>query len=243
MYTYPESYKAKPLDKQENILRKYFRELPEVLEALPEDTSEGLFLIPKWQLIAPAYGEALKRVLKAIESERPFYNYRSGKLGKEYLRESDRKIAAFKDMPHMMVISAQFGQGHAGESVKSVREGYKPNEIGFGAYEVAIMLLTHPERLKHYDDLWIDCPGDEYADGDFSHAPYFNFHDGQVKFGTSGVSYAYDNYGSASGFAPQAILESRNLGSLDSSSALKLISEMEETLGKLKEYVDKLGKA
>jgi hypothetical protein len=29
------------------------------------------------------------------------------------------------------------------------------NECGLGAFAIGIMLLTHPERLKHYDDLWI----------------------------------------------------------------------------------------
>lgn len=245
MSTYPKSYKVKSLAKQENILCEHFKDLPEVSDTLPEDASEGLFLIPKWQLLAPTYGEALQRVLEAIKSERSFTNWREGEIGPENLRESARKVAAFKDMPDMMVIPAQFGREHAGKSVETVREGYSANETGLGAYEVAVMLLTHPERLQHLDDLWIDCPGDEYKYSDedaFSRAPYFYFHGGRLKLGADDVSRAGAHYGSASAFLPQAILESRTLGSFDSSSALKLISEMEGTLGKLKEYVSKLGK-
>ena len=46
---------------------------------------------------------------------------------------------------------------------------------------------------------------DNYPDGngDFSHAPYFNFNDDKVRFDTKHVSNANDNYGTASGFLPQ----------------------------------------
>ena len=40
------------------------------------------------------------------------------------------------------------------------------------------------------------------AGGQFTHAPYFNFNDGHVKFNTNWVDNANDNYGSASGFLP-----------------------------------------
>lgn len=42
------------------------------------------------------------------------------------------------------------------------------------------------------------------ADGDFSHAPIFNFHDGKVKFDANTVDNYNDNYGSASGFLPKS---------------------------------------
>lgn len=242
MYTYPKTYKVKSLAKQENILRKHFKHLPEVADQEAEYSSEGLFLIPKWQLIGSTYEEALTKAFDAIKSGRDFHNWREGKLGTHYLRETPRKISAFKDMPDMVVIPAQFGQEHAGKSVRSVRDGFKPNEIGLGAYEVAIMLLTHPERLQEYDDLWIDCPGDEYSysaggDSGFLSAPCFGFDDGELEFDTFGVALASEHYGSSSGFVPQAMLESRDLGSFDSSSALKLISEIEEELAKFSKVV------
>jgi hypothetical protein len=80
------------------------------------------------------------------------------------------------------------------------------SEFGFGAYETGIILLTHPERLQHLDDLWIDCAGDEYAPfavGRFSGAPYFRFRGGEVKFGTHAVDDPSEFYGSASAVPPQ----------------------------------------
>ena len=81
------------------------------------------------------------------------------------------------------------------------------NECGLGAFAVGIMLLTHENRLKHYDDLWIDCAGDEYAPGaggGFSRAPCFNFDGADLEFGARDVGGAVDGYGSASVFLPQA---------------------------------------
>jgi len=44
------------------------------------------------------------------------------------------------------------------------------------------------------------------ADDDFSHAPYFNFNDGKVKFDTNRIDNPNDNYGSVSGFVPKSHL-------------------------------------
>ena len=106
----------------------------------------------------------------------------------------------------ILVVPAQFGILHRGRSVRRAREVMKANQFGLGAFAVGIMLLTHPERLQNYDDICIDCAGDEFspgADGDFSEAPIFHFDDGRVRFSTLWVSCAYDYYGSASGFVPQ----------------------------------------
>jgi hypothetical protein len=80
------------------------------------------------------------------------------------------------------------------------------NEFGLGAFAIGIMILTHPERLQHYDDLWIDCAGDEFApdaDGVFSRSPYFEFDGGRVEFGSGWVDDAHDYCGSASGLVSQ----------------------------------------
>jgi hypothetical protein len=70
------------------------------------------------------------------------------------------------------------------------------------------MILTHPERLSHLDDLWIDCAGDEFddpgADVRFDRAPLFRFHDGKVEFDTYWYDYANGHYGSVSAFAAQS---------------------------------------
>ncbi|MFA5737021.1 MAG: hypothetical protein WC893_02610 [Candidatus Paceibacterota bacterium] len=82
------------------------------------------------------------------------------------------------------------------------------NECGLGAFAVGIMILTHSERLSHYDDLWIDCAGDEFDDPDaafrFDRAPFFRFGDGEVRFVACWCGIPRDDFGSVSAFVPQS---------------------------------------
>ena len=108
----------------------------------------------------------------------------------------------------LLIIAAQFGLRHRGRSVRRARVVMEDttSEVGLGAFAVGIMILTHPIRLQDYNDLWIDCAGDEFSrdgDGDFSKTPYFEFDDVRVEFGTYDVSVVHDHYGSASWFLPQ----------------------------------------
>lgn len=161
--------------------------------------------------MAATYGEAVQKVFEKIKEIRggKFYNYRDGKLGPQYLRQSAKSVKAFQKLGleqkdhDILVVAAQFGLRHRGRSVRRAREVMNASEFGLGAFAIGIMLLTHPERLKHFDDLWIDCAGDEFScfgDGQFDGAPYFYFNDDEVKFGTLGVddAHAYDGSASAS---------------------------------------------
>ncbi|MCD7805809.1 MAG: hypothetical protein LUH19_00530, partial [Lachnospiraceae bacterium] len=54
---------------------------------LPEG-AESWFAIPRWELLAPTYGEAVEKALDLINQFSPdkIYSYRTGRLGPEYLR-------------------------------------------------------------------------------------------------------------------------------------------------------------
>lgn len=193
--------------------------------------AEKLFLIPKWQTIAPTYAEAVQKVLDAIKQARngKFYNYCDGKtfpeLGKfskycgsditnERLRQSTEMEAVFQKLSEeqkghdILVVAAQFGLHHRGCPDRRAREVMQVNECGLGAFAAGIMLLTHPERLSHFDDLWIDCAGDEFdkpsADDRFAHAPSFCFAVGRVEFGTAWCGNADEHRGTASAFVSQS---------------------------------------
>lgn len=218
-YRYLSGYSPKNVVVQLGCLQHLFPDLgfpqPSITmtQQLPEG-AEGWFAIPRWEKIAPTYGEAVQKVLDLIKQARGgrFYNYRENQLGPEYLRQHEHSLDMWKQIGEaqtgrdILVVPAQFGLRHRGRSVRRAREVFGANEFGLGAYAVGIMLLTHPERLQQLNDLWIDCAGDEFApvaDGRFDLAPYFNFHDGSVKFGTRWVSDCHDDYGSASAFLPQ----------------------------------------
>ncbi len=217
-YGYLSGYReAKPIADQLATLRQYFPNLGDADESIAAQerpaNSEGWFAIPRWQTIASTYGEAVQTVLDALKKQRgKLENYRKGQLGPEYLRETNRKRLAFEKLASeqtgrdVLVVAAQFGLRHRGRSVRRARVVMGGGEFGLGAFEILIMLLTHPERLANYDDLWIDCAGDEYspdAVGQFEYAPYVHFDGGQLKFDTHWFAYAYGYCGSASGFSPQ----------------------------------------
>lgn len=215
-YAYPHGYKVKGITEQTNILRQLFSGIGFSDEKLAErplpPNAEGWFAIPKWQTIAPTYGEAVEKVLAMIASQRKFYNYRDGQLGAEYLRQHAKTAKMFQQLGDeqkdhdILVVPAQFGLCHRGRSVRRAHEVMNANESGLGAFAVGIMLLTHPEREVQREQLHIDCAGDEFApdaDGDFSDAPYFPFINGELKFGARWIVTALDDFGSASAFSPQ----------------------------------------
>lgn len=216
-YGYLSGYQPKPVAEQIKALKSLFPNLGtadiERGNAPVPAGAEGWFAIPRWQSIAPTYGEAVEKVLALIASRNgKFYNYREGCLGPQYLRQHARTEKMFQKLGDqqkdhdILVIPAQFGIRHRGRSVRRVREVMNSTEFGLGAFAIGVMLLTHPERLKRHDDLWIDCAGDEFAplaDGDFSKSPLFYFNDDKLRFGTDVMSLAFDSCGSVSGFVPQ----------------------------------------
>ena len=220
-YGYLSGYKPKSITEQVARLKTLYPQFKDVTVADPGELpkgAEGWFAIPNiWKdssLLSGSYNDNVVHVLDLIKQDcnGKFYNYRDGQLGPERLRQSARTEAAMRKLseeqghPNILVVPAQFGIHHRGRSVRRAREVFASNELGLGAFAIGIMLLTHPERLQHYDDLWIDCAGDEYAPftgGGFSCAPVFIFNDGQVKFGGRWVGGAHARYGSASAFVPQ----------------------------------------
>jgi len=213
---YPKGYRVKGITEQTNILRQLFPGIGFADEKLVEQplpfNAEGWFAIPKWEKFAPTYGEAVEKVLAMIGSKRKFYNYRKGQTDPKHLRQHAKTMKMFQKLGDeqknhdILVVPAQFGFRHRGRSVRRAREVFLANEFGLGSFAVGIMVLTHPERLVQWEQIHIDCAGDEFspdADGDFSHAPLFRFGGGEVGFGADWYGRAYGHYGSASAFLLQ----------------------------------------
>ncbi len=222
-YSYLSGYQPKSLADQVVRLKTLYPQFKDVTVADPGELpkgAEGWFAIPNiWKdgsLLSGSYNDNVVQVLDLIKQDRngKFYNYRDGQLGPERLRQSARTESAMRKLseeqghPDILVIAAQFGLQHRGRSVRRAREVMvDQGQYGLGTFAIGVMLLTHPNRLQHYDDLWIDCAGDEFDDPDaddrFDRAPYFKFSVGEVEFGTGWTDVAYVCYGSASGVLPQ----------------------------------------
>jgi hypothetical protein len=218
--TYPSGYKVKPISEQLKLLSDHLGlTFPRgVVHALTEQPlprhAEGYFVIPKWQSIAPTYGEAVAKVLAALKKSRTDgpHNNCGDKLGPSYLRQTPRAITFFEQLAaeqpdhDALVVPAQFGLLHRGCSVRRAIEVCQANEFGLGAFAVGIMLLTHPERFTRYEDLCVDCAGDECApnaDGVFSNAPLFGWVFGRLGFASGWWNRASDRFGTVSGFVSQ----------------------------------------
>lgn len=234
-YKYLSGYQAHPsveqnIDDMTNELKKLKDLFPELANAnvsaefmekiangevtLPHGM-ERWTLVPRWQVLAKTYGEAVEKMLAAIDKDRrgKFQNYRKGALGPDRLRQMQKtigdwdKIAAQQADCDILIVPVQLGLKHRGKSVRRARVTFVNGEFGLGAFAVGITILTHPERLMNYDDLWVDCSGDEYDDPDSDVRwycyPYFNFHGGEVKFNADRLAIADEYYGSASGVSPQ----------------------------------------
>ena len=196
---------------------KLYQQLPDLSSFIPEtwmgrDVRRWVnwYIVPRRERVANTENEAVEKVIDLIGKTRTFSNHHKGNLGPKYLRLSERTAIALqiigdKQKGDFLLIPAQFGLTHRGRSVRRVRVVYAPNEFGLGSFIAGCMILSHPERLVQWEQLRIDCPGDEYspgADGDFSLAPLFYFYGGGVGFGAGWYSSAYGDYGSASAFVP-----------------------------------------
>lgn len=206
-------YQPKPIAEQVKVLRELFPELGSVDESLAKadlpPNTEGWFAIPRWDKIASTYGKALEKVLGLISEacNGELCDY----LDSQYLRQHET-VAMLKHLGYaqskhdILVVPAQFGLRHRGRSIRRARKAFNASEFGLGPFQIAVMILTHPERLQHYDDPWIDCAGDEYttsAVGSFSHAPLLYFRYGLVLFNAYWVDFANTDYDSVSAFLPQ----------------------------------------
>ncbi len=216
-YGYLSGYrKPKYITTQTNILRQLFPGIGYADEEIAEQTfpknAEGWFAIPRWQSVAKTYNKAVEKVLEVLKQryKGQFYNWCESRLSPEYLRQNEHTKSMFRTIGRqqkgydILVVAAQFGFLHRGKSVRRAREVFSSNEFGLDTFSIGIMLLTHlEERLQNYNDLWIDCAGDEYSsegDGDFDEAPCFCFDDGKLELGTFYVSDPFDDFGSASAF-------------------------------------------
>ena len=216
-YNYPPQYRVKPLAEQIETLAKLFNldgakayAYASNLPALPEG-AEGWFAVPRFEAVGNTYGDAVEKVIGLIAKSRKLKNWREGQLHEHYLRQSERTQWMMAKLVEgqegdILVIPAQFGFRHRGKSVRRARETFYDNEFGLSSFTVGTMLLTHPEREVEWEQLHIDCSGDEYspdADGQFVNAPLFDWNDGGLRFYGYWTSNADKQYGSASGFLPQ----------------------------------------
>jgi hypothetical protein len=237
-YGYLSGYrKARPIDEQVVLNhydwgRKIDWNLNDVQQQLlakrAPQGSEGYFAVVFDQTMVTDYEEnpgvdqsgPVTLALNALSKQREgrLVNYREGKLGPQYYRRNKKSAEKMKQLwesqgcpTGIILIPAQLGIEHRGKSVLRARMVIRGTEFPLDAYETIQMVLTHKNRLKDFNDLWLDLPGAEYspgANGVFNNALFLKLHSNKVLFGDCGergAHNAYERYGSVSGFLPQKI--------------------------------------
>lgn len=219
-YKYPAEYAIKNINEQIQAIADLFGLNPNpaftyVKNVLPTfqlpEGAEGWFAVPRWQAVAGTYNEAVEIAVAKMDASRRFYNYRKGQLGPNYLRLSARTSAMLDRVAEtqpgdILIIPLQLGDLHKGESVRRAREIFYAGEFGLGSFHVLSVALVHPKRLVRFDELDMDCAGDEYApdgDGVFSRSLSVVFSGDLVRFDFRNLGNPNDIYGSVSGFLPQ----------------------------------------
>ncbi len=207
---YPGGYKgAKPLEEQYRILRQFLGISADATynelfgqPRLPVG-AEGYFLIPRQAYVGTTYISAFRRMVACFPrfQDIAMDNKTTQRLERERssLREIGEKQTAYK----ILVVPCQFGLQYAGRSVDHVNTVMRANEFPLGVYEVACMLLTHPERWSDITDFTVDCPGTSYsprADNDFSKAFFFYTSAGNRCIGHRATRENMGSSGSATGF-------------------------------------------
>jgi hypothetical protein len=210
---YPPTYHVRPVEAQVTEMKKLFPTLGTCMEKLARkpllEGAEAWFAIPRWEALAPTYNEAVEMVLGVLATKRKMQNRIVGRLGPTYLRQSERsrlaeKILADQQQGHdFLVIAAQAGMLHRGCSARRARVAMGGNEFGLGTFDIACMLLTHPERLSAEDTLMIDCGGDEYSvrgDYTFDRVPLFDYDIAGIEFSMFYDDRSRNLWGTPSGF-------------------------------------------
>jgi len=165
--------------------------------------SEGLFVIPRYQFFWESYQLAVERALTALARQRRFFNCCESlhdlqpTVGKSHALLS---IAGQQNLRSILEVPAQFGISWRGSSVAEFDRiaGSGSYTFGLGVFEVACMLLTHPERFTGNYQLSLACPGDRY--GKAGLIPCFRQNAGVLRLGVLPIDIASNDTGLATGY-------------------------------------------
>ncbi len=228
-HRYPEEYRGpKPINERIKAIAKIFSlnpkqalEFVKSLPALPIG-AEGWFPFPSIEALARRFFPGVRDkkewlcaasnlILANIGKSRKFYNFREGKFTPDRFHMNAKTACALEILSSqqsgdILIAGAQFGRRYAGKSVRRAQELINGHEFGAHTVAAGSMLLTDPERLVSFHNLWFSVPGDEFdlrTNGSFDHVPYFHFSfGGRVKFDTLWVGNPYEFCGSVSLFLP-----------------------------------------
>lgn len=201
-----------PALRNEDIDRSFFEKISREQVTLPP-RAERWTLRPKWDLLAPSYGEAVKRNHDHLEKLFGKINYRiyfpekkeaaelfsSLKQGVKP-RAGFREIAAQQGHKKIIIVPVQTF-GYAKKPAAQALKEMSPDEFGLGSFAGSIFLLTNPGRLTEDESHWFNCPGDDYPLSK-DYTPFYGSLGKKLEYGVGNINAADFFCGTATAFVP-----------------------------------------
>ncbi len=222
---YPKNWKSKSISEQLVKLTDLFQSIDlSQVEALMDKVivqklADGVVILPKlsflaklWSIPDPygeGYGFVCEKLFGRIAVSRAFYNYRAGQMDAKHIRIHQEVRNLLEKLEaetpgDVLVLPFDFGGLYAGWSPRAARwEALNNSQLPLITAQVACLLLTMPDRLTTWEQLFIDCSGDEWdwlAVGCWADCPCFDFRSGELLFDDGGAGYAGGRDGSAVAF-------------------------------------------
>ncbi len=168
---------------------------------------EKLFLIPKWNRVFHDYESAVNNAHSLLKKNRDVIHSLDFRFDK--FTHTSKSVQVFERLADeqedndILVVPAQFGMWHIGESARRACELMSEKQGPLGLFALITMLLTHPERLGHNTDLCIICAGDEIVfNKNLSKSPVIGSPFSLIDFYSVKTNYFFGHYGVASAFIP-----------------------------------------
>ena len=215
-FGYPEGFRIRTPEEQLDVWNKHFGDLDSShVSALADrplsEGAKGWGIIPKPSKVDPIYHKAFSIMLGLIAKERKFKNWQEDRLSLKHLwltKKTEQVLSQLeeKTLGDFLVLPFQFGLRHRGKSVRRARALFAENEFGLGPYEVAALLVTHPDRISGSKQLYIDCAGVEYSQSTHNQShgclDFSWYSDGeQLALESHLHDYVFEGLGSVSAFA------------------------------------------
>lgn len=229
--TYPQTYKGpKPINEQIAAIADTFglrsakaRAYAKRLPRLPKG-AEGWFAVPALKAVTKKYsspgagaGDAYCRAVRCarlkIGMAHQVASYHDEPIRPGRMRISEQTVRAegfiaAKQPGDILIIAAQLGERHRGRSVLRARTLFARNEFGLTSLAASAILMVHPERFAHDNDLSMDCSGEDFNDPHekyrrFEKVLSFSFNNGALDFRGFLASHSYCRSGPVSGFIPR----------------------------------------
>ena len=212
---YPDGFEFRSVGQQVATLLEYFPGLDvshaeELASQVRPVGAEGVAVVPKLSVIASGdFHLGLVKSLIMLGKTREIRNLFEETLTSKYLRLTDNTAVAHTKLDEspgdVWVFPFQFGMLHRDSSFRA-RVSFGGTEFGLSPYEGTILMLTHPDRITSFGQLYVDCAGCEYLFPTRKDCLCFRWSSASkcLEMTFYGLGHPIREWGVASGFLPSA---------------------------------------